>query len=81
MRVLAQHSQPVAIFGLVDLAARKPCGEGLPHQIRVLLPPTGRPLDIGDLERHHPRRRTCRHGIASAHAMCPSKPSVFAMSR
>jgi len=22
-----------------------------------------------------------RHGIASAHAICPSKPSVFAMSR
>jgi hypothetical protein len=54
MRVLAQHSQPVAIFGLVDLAARKPCGEGLPHQIRVLLPPTGRTLDIGEQKRHNP---------------------------
>ncbi|MEB3980387.1 hypothetical protein OQ968_03825 [Mycobacterium sp. 663a-19] len=29
MRVLAQHGQPVAIFGFVDLAAREPCGEDL----------------------------------------------------
>ena len=47
----------------------------------VGLPPTGRTLDVGEQKRHHPRRSSRRHGIASAHAICPSKPSDFAMSR
>jgi hypothetical protein len=29
-------------------------GEGDPHRIGVGLPPTGRPLDIGEQKRHHP---------------------------
>jgi hypothetical protein len=36
------------------------CGEGLPHQIRVRLPPTGRTLNIGEQKRHHPRRSSSR---------------------
>ncbi len=55
--------------------------KGRPHRIRVGLPPTGRPLNIGEQKRHHPRRSSRRHGIASAHAICPSKPSDVAMAR
>ena len=39
----------------------------------------GRPLYVGEQKRHHPRRSSRRHGIASAHFMCPSKPSDVAM--
>lgn len=46
-------------------------GERRSHPIGVCLPPTGRTLNIGDQERHHPRRGSARHGIASAHFMCP----------
>ena len=56
-------------------------GERRPHAIRVGLPPTGRTLNIGEQKRHHPRRSSRRHGIASAHSMCPSKPSDVAMAR
>jgi hypothetical protein len=30
--------------------------QGCPHGIRVGFPPTGRPLNIGEQKRHHPRR-------------------------
>ena len=50
-------------------------GQRDPHLVRVCLPPTGRTLHIGEQKRHHPRRSSTRHGIASAHAICPSKPS------
>jgi hypothetical protein len=56
-------------------------GQRRPHPLRVGLPPTSRTLHIGEQKRHHPRRGRCRHGIASAHAICPSKPSDLAMSR
>jgi hypothetical protein len=55
--------------------------KGRPHRRRVGFPPTGRPLDIGEQKRHHPRGSSRRHGIASAHCMCPSKPSDAAMAR
>jgi hypothetical protein len=32
-------------------------GQRRPHPIGVVLPPTGRTLDIGEQKRHHPRRR------------------------
>ena len=38
-------------------------------------------VHIGEQKRHHPRRSSRCHGIASAHAICPSKPSDLAMSR
>ena len=56
-------------------------GECCPHGIGVGLPPTGRPLDIGKQKRHHPRRSSRGHGIASAHFICPSKPSDVAIAR
>jgi hypothetical protein len=37
--------------------------------------------NIGEQKRHHPRRSSRCHGIASAQSICPSKPSVLAMSR
>ena len=44
------------------------CGEGLPHRIRVCLPPTGRTLDIGEQKRHNPRRRApCGHPHRMSH--------------
>ena len=55
--------------------------KGRPHRSRVGFPPTGRTLDIGEQKRHHSRRSSRRHGIASAHFMCPSKPRDFAMAR
>ncbi len=36
---------------------------------------------IGEQKRHHPRRSSRRHGIASAHFICPSKPSDVAIAR
>ena len=57
------------------------CGQRRPHRLGVGLPPTGRTLHIGEQKRHHPQRGSRRHGIASAHAICPSKPSDLAMSR
>src|SRR6476659_2448298 len=56
-------------------------GQRRPHAIGVGLPPTRRPLDVGEQKRHHPRRRSRRHGIASAHFICPSKPRDFAIAR
>ena len=56
-------------------------GQRQPHRLRVGLPPTSRTFHIGEQKGHHPRRGSHRHDIASAHFMCPSKPSVFAMSR
>ena len=35
-------------------------GQCCPHLIRVRLPPTGRPLDIGEQKSHHPRRSSRR---------------------
>jgi hypothetical protein len=55
--------------------------QGRPHRRRVSFPPTGRPLNIGEQKRHHPRRNSRRHGIASAHFICPSKPRDFAIAR
>ena len=55
--------------------------KGRPHRSRVSFPPTGRPLDIGEQKRHHPRRSSRRHGIALAHFMCPSKPRDVAIAR
>ena len=57
------------------------CGQRRPHPLGVGLPPTGRTLHIGEQKRHHPRRSSRRHGIASAHFMCPSKPSDVAIAR
>jgi IS5 family transposase len=42
---------------------------------------TGRTLNVGEEKRHHARRSSPRHGIASAHSICPSKPSSMAMAR
>ena len=56
-------------------------GQCHPHAIRIGLPPTGRPLNIGEQKRHHPRRSSRSHGIASAHSICPSKPSDVAIAR
>ena len=52
-------------------------GQRHPHRIRVGLPPTGRTLDIGEQKRHHPRRSSRRHGIASAHFMCPRSQAMW----
>ena len=38
-------------------------------------------LDIGEQKRHYTRKRSRRHGIASAQAICPSRSSVLAVSR
>ena len=51
------------------------CGQRHPHRIRVGLPPTGRTLDIGEQERHHPRRSS---GRSSGH---PSRISQQTRSR
>ena len=56
-------------------------GEGFSHAIGVGLPPTGGTLNIGEQKRHHPRWGSRRHDIASAHAICPSKPSDLAIAR
>ena len=61
-------------------------GQRHPHHLRVGLPPTGGTLNVGKQERHDPRGHSLLpgnavHSIASAHAICPSKPSVLAMSR
>jgi hypothetical protein len=55
--------------------------KGRPHCVRICFPPTGRTLHIGEQKRHQPRRADGlrRHGIASAQAICPSKPSDLAM--
>jgi hypothetical protein len=36
------------------------CGQRRPHPIGAGLPPTGRALDIGEQQRHHPRRSSGR---------------------
>jgi hypothetical protein len=35
-------------------------GQCRPHRSRVRFPPTGRPLNIGEQKRHHPRRSSRR---------------------
>jgi hypothetical protein len=47
---------------------------------RVALHPLARDSD-NPRSMTHARRPSLRHAIASAHATCPSKPSVLAMSR
>jgi hypothetical protein len=56
-------------------------GQRRTHRSSVGLPPTGRTLDIGEKKRHDTRRSSTRHGIASAHFICPSKPSDVAIAR
>ena len=47
-------------------------GQCRPHPLRVGFPPTSRTLHIGEQKRHHPRRGSRHHGMASDHAICPS---------
>ena len=52
-------------------------GQRRPHPIGVGLPPTGRPLDIGEQKRHHPRRG---HRLKTPRSGCHTKPQVKAAS-
>ena len=56
-------------------------GQRRSHLIGVRFPPTGRSLNIGEQKGHHTRRSSRRHGIASAHFICPAKPSDVAIAR
>ena len=51
--------------------------KGRPHRIRVGLPPTGRPLNIGDQKRHNPRRRNpSGHSHRISHRAHPTRPTA-----
>lgn len=51
------------------------------YRLSIGLPPTGRTLDIGEQECHHPGGGLGGHGISSAHCMWPSKPKSLAIFR
>ena len=80
LQVLQQRAQRGEPAG-VALGGGHGAAQRGQHAIGVSFPPTGRTLNIGEQKRHHPRRSSRRHGIASAHFICPSKPSDLAIAR
>ena len=87
--MISRHrSAPIAVAMSIECTTSANSTVTCLYSARVSFAVTGTPQASQNCEFARQLDTACRacqfgrrHGIASAHAICPSKPSVFAMSR